>query len=180
MILWMLWKIQEEMLTSTHLHPGRTDLPDAKGFGPRPTAIVVFEDRAERSLIRLLRRGFRHCFCVIGSGRYWTICDPLKTRIEITPLISPEATDIVQYYSSTGRAVLVGEIAGARMGRHCRLRPVSCVEIVKRILDFDAPSVFTPAQLYRALLRPRQPSGEVSFLALEMNIETAQLDGATE
>jgi hypothetical protein len=169
-------KIQEEMLTNASPHPGRTDQPGDKRSGPRHTAIVVFEDRSERSLIRLLRRGFRHCFCVLGSDRSWTICDPLKTRIEITPLFGPEATDIVQYYSSTGRTVLIGEILGARMTPRCRLRPISCVEVVKRILDFDAPGVFTPAQLHRALLRPIQPGGVRRFFAYKANSNIRQLD----
>jgi len=50
---------------------------------PQPRVMIVFEDRDDSAVLRLLDRGFRHCFCVIGSGLAWTICDPLKTRIEL-------------------------------------------------------------------------------------------------
>ena len=122
---------------------------------PQPRVIVVFEDRDDSALLRLLDRGFRHCFCVIGSGRAWTICDPLKTRIEIVQVHGLSEPEIAHHYHSTGRAVLVGDAPAHRPNRPYRLRPVSCVEIVKRMVHLDAPYVFTPAQLYRALVEQK-------------------------
>ncbi|MEK0081724.1 hypothetical protein [Benzoatithermus flavus] len=134
-------------------HPDRLG---TDGDVPAPRAIVVFEDRADKSALRLLRPGFRHCFCLVGAGRTWTICDPLKTRIEIVPLFGPSEDELVRHYVGTGRSVLVGRIA-ATTAPSWNLRPMSCVETVKRVLRLHAPWVFTPAQLYRALLHPTRP-----------------------
>jgi hypothetical protein len=92
---------------------------------------------------------------VIGSGRAWTICDPLKTRIELLQLHGLDEHEIAQHYHSMGRVILVGDAPTHRPKRPYRLRPVSCVEIVKRIVHLDAPCVFTPAQLYRALVEQK-------------------------
>ena len=43
-----------------------------------------------------------------------------------------------------------------------RLRAVSCVEVVKRVLNIDAAAVVTPYQLCRALLDPTLPVGHSS------------------
>jgi hypothetical protein len=119
---------------------------------PQPRVIIVFEDRDDSAVLRLLDRGFRHCFCVIGSGLAWTICDPLKTRIELFQAHGLDERTLAQHYHSMGRTVLIGDAPANRPSCPYRLRPMTCVEIVKRIVHLDAPYVFTPAQLYRALL----------------------------
>ncbi len=130
--------------------------------GPGPTApaadarhtraIVVFEDRPERSVLRLLRAGFRHCFCIVGSHREWTVCDPLKTRIELVRLSGFSEHNLVEHYRCGTRSALVGDVAPTRGSERIRLRAVSCVEVVKRIVNLDAGYVLTPFQLHRALL----------------------------
>jgi hypothetical protein len=131
--------------------------PEIVGRGSR--AIVVFEDRRDKSALRLLRPGFRHCFCLVGAGQRWTICDPLKTRIEIVPLVGPSEEEIARHYRATGRTVLMGAVAAAAARFSYRPWPATCVEIVKRVLNLDAPGVLTPAQLHRALLDPARPGG---------------------
>lgn len=117
-------------------------------------AIVVFEDRCDSIALRFLRPGFRHCFCLVGQGSAWAICDPLKTRIELTPMFGLGEEDLVAQLASGGRTVLRGETQPSRMRRSVRLRAVTCVEVVKRVLNLDRPAVFTPLQLCRALLDP--------------------------
>lgn len=132
-----------------------------------PRALVVFEDRREPSILRVLRPGFRHCFCVVGSGCAWTICDPLKTRIEIVPLLGFGEPQLAAHYHRTGRVVLVGNVVAGAAPRRTRLRPMTCVEIVKRVLNVDAPSVFTPFQLHRALVDAA--FGAEPFLPFELD-----------
>src|SRR3954465_14787001 len=93
---------------------------------PRPLqrALVVFEDRHDLVTLRLLRQGFHHCFCILGCASTWTICDPLKTRLEITPVF---------------HTILLGNVSADRSPRPYRLRALTCVEVVKRILNIDAP-----------------------------------------
>lgn len=137
------------MSASVQRHPSE---PDAGEGGQALRAIVVFEDRADARLLRLLRPGFRHCFCLVGAGRSWAICDPLKTRIELTPLFGLGESELAGHYAGTGRSVVVGPLTTPSVPLPWRLRPVSCVEIVKRVLRLHAPWVLTPAQLHRALL----------------------------
>jgi hypothetical protein len=118
-------------------------------------AIVLFEDRPERSALRLLRPGFRHCFCVIGSDGSWTILDPLTTRIELAQLSGFAEHQLVAHYRRTGRTVAVGSIARNRPPTRTYVRAVTCVEIVKRLVNLDAPYAFTPFQLHRALRKHR-------------------------
>ena len=119
--------------------------------------LVVFEDRVEPSIVRLLRPGFRHCFCLVGGDLAWTVCDPLASRIELFPLLGFNESELAQHYACGGRTVLVGSVAVARVCRKAAMRAVSCVEIVKRVLNFQAGRVFTPFQLYRALLAEGEP-----------------------
>jgi hypothetical protein len=129
--------------------------PASAGTGTdsrRPRALVVFEDRPGPPILRLLRPGFRHCFCVVGSDRAWTICDPLKTRIEIVPLLGFGESQLAAHYRRTGRVVLAGNVVAGTAPRRACLRPVTCVEVVKRVLNVEAPSVLTPFQLHRALV----------------------------
>ena len=98
---------------------------------PLTRAIVVFEDRQEQSLIRLLRPGFRHCFCLIGGDLAWTVCDPLLTRIELASLLGFDETDLASLYTRSGRTVLVGNVSGGRTRYTSWLRPMSCVEVLK-------------------------------------------------
>lgn len=128
-------------------------------------AIVVFEDRCDSSALRFLRPGFRHCFCLVGQGSAWAICDPLKTRIELTPMSGWGESELVAQLARRGRTVLRGEIRPNRVRRPVRLRAVTCVEIVKRILNLDRPAVFTPLQLCRALLDPRY--GRAPFMTCD-------------
>ncbi len=120
-------------------------------------AIVVFEDRQKRSILQLCRSGFRHCFCLVGNDLAWTICDPLAARIEILPLLGFDEQELARHYSRSGRTVLLGHVSIGDERRRACLRPVSCVEIVKRVLNVDAPRVLTPFQLYRCLLAWRAP-----------------------
>lgn len=120
-------------------------------------AVVVFEDRADSLPLRPLRPGFRHCFCLVGSGSAWTVCDPLKTRIELTPICGMLEQELAARLAIPGRTVLQGDVRVESRPRPMRLRAVSCVEIVKRVLDIDIGMVVTPYQLCRALLNPPPP-----------------------
>ena len=119
---------------------------------PPQRALVVFADRCDLSTLRVLRPGFRHCFCVLGSGSTWTVCDPLKTRLEIRTFSGPSEAELARHFHERELLVLVGEVAADRLRRPLRLRALTCVEVVKRALNVDLPTVLTPFQLHRALL----------------------------
>lgn len=124
---------------------------------PRQRALAVFADGCDLSTLRLLRPGFRHCFCVLGSGSTWTVCDPLKTRLEIRTFSGLTEAELARHFHERALLVLAGEVAADRSRRPLRLRALTCVEVVKRALNVDLPAVLTPFQLYRALLALAPP-----------------------
>ncbi len=120
-------------------------------------ALVVFEHRPAALPLRLLRPGFRHCYCLTGKGHAWILCDPLKTRIELMAVPGLAETDLVRALAGEGSVILRGVVAGGRSLRPMRLRTMTCVEVVKRVLNVDLPWALTPYQLYRSLLHPSSP-----------------------
>jgi len=144
-----------------HLLPIRSRGYRLRADGSR--VIVVFEDRVGAPSLKWLRPGFRHCFCLVRRPAGWIVCDPLKssTRLEV---ISPyEEDEIVAHYRAMHMKALVGYCSAVGQTSSI-LRPMTCVEIVKRIIGLYAPTVWTPHQLYRALCRAGfvEPSGEVA------------------
>lgn len=115
-------------------------------------AVVAFEDRSGPSLLRLLARGFRHCFCVLGDGERWTLLDPLKTRLHLLSFTGCSEAELVRHLAQDGRRLLLGRPDLAASLRPASWRPLTCVEIVKRVLDLDAPGVLTPRQLHAVLI----------------------------
>ena len=136
------------------LHPDRILEPQC---GQR--ALVVFENRADSAQLRLLQPGFRHCFCLVGSETSWTVCDPLKTRIELSPVLGLTEPDLADHFVGVGCIVLRGRVSQDRRVRPFRLRAFSCVEVVRRVLNIEVRGVLTPFHLYRALLKLRAPDG---------------------
>jgi hypothetical protein len=115
-------------------------------------ALVLFEDRRDVSYLRVFRRGFRHCFCVVGADDSWIILDPIKSGLVVLRVDGASEDELTTHYTSTGRIVLAGDVPVITPGGTSHLRPLTCVEIVKRTLKIRAAHVFTPAQLYSLLI----------------------------
>jgi hypothetical protein len=116
--------------------------------------LLVFEDRTDSGMLSLLRPGFRHCFCLVGSGTDWIVCDPLKTRIELAVVTAAAERLLAEQLTRSGRTVLRGRVHAERKSQALRLRAVTCVEVVMRVLNLDAAGVLTHYQLFRRLLDP--------------------------
>jgi hypothetical protein len=122
-----------------------------------PRALVVFEHRSSALPLRLLRPGYRHCFCLVRDGTLWSLCDPLKSRIVLRTVSGLSELDLLKQFAAPQYIVLRGLVAPDSHGRHARLRAVTCVEVVKRVLNLDLPWVVTPYQLYCRLLHLPAP-----------------------
>lgn len=116
-----------------------------------PQALVIFEDRTESFWLSWLKPGFRHCHCLIRAERGWILIDPLLRDLRVTWLDLPDRFDPIDHYIKQGRIVLSGH-AGNFSHKSSSIRPITCVEIVKRTLGLSWPSAWTPYQLYCALL----------------------------
>jgi hypothetical protein len=119
--------------------------------------IVVFADNRTRPVLRVLRRGFRHCFAALRVGDEWIACDPLKDRIQLALIPRPADFDLAAFYASQGHRVLVGRTARPPSRGTGVPSLLTCVAIVKRLLGIRAPTVITPWQLYRHLRRCEAP-----------------------
>lgn len=126
--------------------------PPAPAVLAHQRAIVVFEDRSEVKSLAWLRHGFRHCFCLVRRPAGWMVCDPLKALVTLDVVEPYAEPDLLDHYGHMGMRAIVGDCRPVA-GRWSAVRPLTCVELVKRIVGLHDPSVWTPYQLYRALLR---------------------------
>lgn len=119
------------------------------------TALVVFVDQTECPWLRVLRRGFRHCFAAVSDGSSWIVCDPLKDRMEIRLLRLPADFDLAGFYAGKGYEVLIGQVRRVSCRDRLTVAPLTCVAVVKRILGLRATCVLTPRQLFCHLRNAR-------------------------
>ncbi|MGZ8409435.1 MAG: hypothetical protein ACXWVS_05855 [Hyphomicrobium sp.] len=119
--------------------------------GPAP-ALVVFSGDTSVHCLRVLRAGFRHCFVAVCRNDHWIICDPLCHRIDLLVITKSMVADLGQWYRHHGLSVIETSVRAAPL-RVAPVRPLTCVEAVKRVLGIHARSVNTPWQLYRYLSR---------------------------
>jgi len=125
----------------------RDDLQDDPQ-SPPARALVMFGDRADLPWLKILKRGYRHCFVVIeGEGALWVICNPLSHYTELGIMAGTGAAAIATHYRALGYRVLETRVTQPPK-RSAPWRPYTCVEAVKRVLGLHAPGVLTPWQLY--------------------------------
>lgn len=125
------------------------DDADARRDDP---ALVVFMGSSDLKRLRLLRRGFRHCFVAVFTAGGWVICDPLSHQTDLGIVHGFSADELAGWYRNSGLRVIETRVRAAPR-RPAPLRPYTCVEAVKRVLGLHAPWVVTPWQLYRLLSR---------------------------
>jgi len=114
-------------------------------------ALAVFYDPEGARFQWLLKPGFRHVFCCLDDGRYWTMFDARDGR-PVVQTVQASDYDLKGYFEGEGYTVVETE-----QGRPLRtpLVVANCVGLVKAVLAVRAPFAFTPFQLYRHLMRTR-------------------------
>lgn len=113
-------------------------------------ALVVFCDGTELWWLRLLRRGFRHCFVALAVEGGWIVVDPLSHVTVVAHFPIGQEFDLGAWYRQQGLTVVCVQKSSPER-RVAPILPSSCVETVKRILGIHAATVWTPWQLYRYL-----------------------------
>ncbi len=117
---------------------------------PRLEALVVFEDRPDSFWLRLLRPGFRHCFCLLRQPSGWLLLDSRSRGFEARQVPSCGADSLIRAFSELG-AHVIGMARGPMPYRRLPPAPFSCVELVKRAIGVTDPAILSPFQLYRTL-----------------------------
>jgi hypothetical protein len=128
-------------LVQPHKVPERT--------APR-LAVVVFAGRTTLPWLRILRRGYRHCFVAVATPGGWIVHDPMCHLTEVGLLDPIPVGDLVAHFRREGCATVISELR-CPSPRMAPLRPHTCVESVKRILGLHLRWVNTPRQLYKEL-----------------------------
>ncbi|MDV7340949.1 hypothetical protein RYZ26_15185 [Terasakiella sp. A23] len=114
------------------------------------TALVVFSDNAGVWWLKLLKPGFRHCFVILETDRGCIWLDPLSNNFTVKLLEGYELAGLLKWYRDQGMRVLKVNVDTTRATPHC-WAPMTCVEVVKRLVGARDWRVLTPWQLYKAL-----------------------------
>ncbi len=119
---------------------------------PVRRALVVFSGHADLAWLKVLKRGYRHCFAVVDSGQgAWIVYNPMSHCTEISLIAGLNGPAIVGHYRALGFCVVETRVVHPPR-RSAPWRPYTCVEAVKRLLGLRASGVFTPWNLYNFLI----------------------------
>lgn len=117
-------------------------------------AVVAFADAERPRWLRLLAKGFRHCFALVCSSGRWVVINPMSHWTDVAVLAETAdgatADEMVRTLEARGLAAVACTVAEPAR-RAWPPAPFTCVEVVKRILGIKKPLVLTPRQLFRLL-----------------------------
>lgn len=136
---------------------------------------VVFADAPRAVLarmpwLRLLRRGFRHCFVAVRDSCGWLAVDPLSRRLVLARLSEDPLVDVAASLRARGLAVL-GPFrpAAPTATRLPPLAPFTCVTLCLRMLGMAPGLTVTPWQLFQRLATQPLASNRKLYLHSETN-----------
>jgi hypothetical protein len=141
--------------------------PLPEGFGK---ALVCFgESGPSLWWMRLLKKGFRHCFVALHDGWRWIIIDPLlhRTYVAVPPV--DNGFDLAAQLRENGYTVVACEVLAPPL----KMAPIAistCVEGVKRVLGIHNLWIVTPWQLYKMLI------GEKNLHILKKDVDKSYLN----
>ncbi len=115
--------------------------------------IVGFQSCVRTSSLGWLKVGFRHCFACQRTDSGWVLCDPLGCGLLLRAAPALSAHSLLASMAALGASV-VAVAQRAEPAPMSSIRPVTCVEICKRLVGRNAAFVLTPHQLFRHLLKP--------------------------
>ena len=113
---------------------------------------VVFSDDTDIRFLKMLKKGYRHCFIIMMQGERWILIDPRADKTDIRLLPHPVSFNFPRYFIQQGKTV----IKARGIETPSKIMPVfpcSCVETVKRVLGIHRRWVITPYQLYKSLIK---------------------------
>tara|TARA_B100001750_G_C15418349_1_gene551567 strand:+ start:550 stop:966 length:417 start_codon:yes stop_codon:yes gene_type:complete len=116
------------------------------------TIWVVFSDDTDIRMLKILRKGFRHCFIMMQQDQRWILIDPRADKTDIRVLPHPVHFNFPRYFTQQGK-IVVKAPTFITPRKIAPLSPFSCVETVKRVLGVHKRFLITPYRLYRYLLK---------------------------
>ena len=109
-----------------------------------PFAYVAFGGERTRWWMRFLKKGFYHCALLLGNGRDWILIDPLVHFTDVIVLKNVRIREVMQAKGYR----LIRTTPRIPNCTQLQLRPMTCVETVKRFLGIRSFKIWTPYQLF--------------------------------
>ena len=114
-------------------------------------AWVVFSGQADLPWLKILKPGFRHCFCLLHDGEHWITLDPLSGHMDVRVQDIAPGFDLPGWLESRGYRVCEAPMQAQH--KQAPIALMSCVEAVKRIIGLHDIRVITPYQLFKHLTK---------------------------
>jgi len=133
--------------------PAKTHL--ATNHCPYQEAWVVFSGQTDVPWLRVLKRGYRHCYLLIHDGHVWMSIDPMLnfTDVQIHHALDADF-DFPLYLRQQGHEVIAAPVK-RNVHKPAPIAFMSCVEAIKRYLGIHSRFIFTPWQLCKFLKRSK-------------------------
>ena len=122
---------------------------DNYGTAERPKIWVIFSDHTEIWWLRILRRGFRHCFALLHNGEQWLLVESLAGYLDCRVLPPAPDFNLPAWLSLQGFMVKASESIPRK--QLAPLAIMTCVETIKRLIGCHNWLVWTPWQLHQWL-----------------------------
>ena len=120
----------------------------------RPGKILVcFGGRKTYWWTRFLKKGFYHCFLVMGDGKRWILIDPVRSRTDLVIFKGNRGFELLKErgYNTLELPDFMIDSTPKEEG-HIFI-PFTCVETVKHFLGINSWLIITPYQLYKYLIK---------------------------
>lgn len=114
--------------------------------------LVVFQDEVSLWWLRVLKKGFRHCYILIPlEGNSYLEINPMSNRLFINIYNFPKGYDYVAILEGKGKRVCETDIPEIPPFSAFPIGVFTCVEFVKRVLGIQSRMVVTPYELYKKI-----------------------------
>ena len=111
-------------------------------------ALVVFTDDSNLFFLKVLKRGFRHCFVMLHDGKNWISVDPLLSQLLINVEENThDKKELIEWFKESGYRVVTSDIPETICVSFLGI--YSCVGVIKKILGVRNPFILTPHQLFK-------------------------------
>lgn len=110
---------------------------------------VVFCD-SQAPELRLLKKGWRHCYIIRDDGLVWSVIQGGRSNLDVSYWLKTERPTVADMAGDC-TAILPAPINTDQSRIMHGFNLISCVGIVKYIIGLRKGNIITPYQLYRYL-----------------------------
>jgi hypothetical protein len=111
---------------------------------------VVFSDLTRIKFLRILKRGFRHCYLILGNKYQWLIIEVTSKRLYIDSVLKEDSPNLLATFSNEKRKVIRTYIHETD-AKKIPFDIFSCVSLCKKIIGVNSYKIITPYDLYKFL-----------------------------